>query len=140
MVDSNYFKVGFTASESAEDRRAALQTGNPRRLVLLGMIPDGSIQDEQYIHSQLWEYKTDGGDEWFDIPPGMQESITRLLNDYQQSQDHSGSVIRSSPFDVRPLRRGQLDHTPTRGENVSNPGKDFGVARRQSFLTLMLRK
>lgn len=54
-------KIGFTTKEPAE-RIAALQTGSPETLHLLGSFP-GTQADEQRLHRQLAAQRLHG--EWF---------------------------------------------------------------------------
>jgi hypothetical protein len=54
---------GFTHEDVARSRMASLQTGNPRRLVLLGFTTSGTMDDERALHAQFARSRLEG--EWF---------------------------------------------------------------------------
>lgn len=55
-----FIKIGWSAS--MEDRIAALQTGNPYKLEILGTCV-GSMETEREFHEQFKEHRAEG--EWF---------------------------------------------------------------------------
>lgn len=60
---TNLYKVGYT-SKTPEERRAALQTGNPYPLEVVTAW-QGSQEDERRLHSLLDPYRREG--EWFEL-------------------------------------------------------------------------
>ena len=132
MTGSDYYKIGYTSGDVAI-RCAALQTGAPRLLEVVAVIPNGTEQDETRLHAQWIQYRTDGGEEWFAIPADRQADLARGF--YERDDCHPSPVIGSSAFDVRPVRGGQQHDPAQHGENVPDIGAGFGSARRQSFLT-----
>lgn len=58
---SGIVKIGYSDDPAA--RRAQLQTGNPRTLILVATFP-GSLEDEGRVHSMFAEHRTSVG-EWF---------------------------------------------------------------------------
>jgi hypothetical protein len=60
------FKIGF--STNPEARVAELQTGNPRRLVLLGKT-EGTREDERALHEKYMRYNV--LQEWFRANPAL---------------------------------------------------------------------
>lgn len=55
-------KIGFTTG-SINRRIAMLQTGNPQRLELVGIVDGGDIEDERLLHMRFNETRLVG--EWF---------------------------------------------------------------------------
>lgn len=66
-------KIGYTAGDSPEARRKALQTGNPSPLVLLAAA-EGDTTDEAALHRRFAEARIGG--EWFRPVP---ELITTII-------------------------------------------------------------
>lgn len=75
MESEGWIKVGFTAG-SAERRMAQLQTGQPRKLRLLGTIP-GTLADEKSLHKEFDVYRGNG--EWFEPVPELINVIQSLI-------------------------------------------------------------
>ena len=71
-------KIGFTANEDLNYRLSSLQTGNPRRLILLGHI-HGTIEQEKELHKEYANLKTCGGSEWFYCSDVLAIKIKELL-------------------------------------------------------------
>ena len=74
-AERKYVKVGFTAEETPESRRVALQTGNPLKLEVYNFNEKGTAQDEVRLHQLLGFCKLEG--EWFDF-----ESARKTLDNY----------------------------------------------------------
>jgi hypothetical protein len=82
-VDSRYVKIGYTDATSLDDaevRAYELQTGNPRKLAVIGCRP-GGVPDEKALHAQfsqdrIYVPRTKAGDrrptEWFVLRPGSE--------------------------------------------------------------------
>lgn len=69
IEDSNE-KVKIGRAKVIEKRRKALQTGNPRKLLLLGWIrteDDDDVRLEKRLHKYFAEHR--GSGEWFDLEP-----------------------------------------------------------------------
>lgn len=123
--DSDYFKVGYTEEISGvEGRRQSLQTGNPHKLIVYCIIPDGTLTLETDIHQKLLAYHTDGGSEWFFLPETkLNEILERkasncdysFIQRYYRTQSETG---RSNGYNVRPLCGRQQNSTSSPGENV----------------------
>lgn len=77
QTDSSYYKIGFTDNQDADPRVSQLQTGCPRRLVVLGVMPNGTLQEAR-LHALFWNCKTDGGDEWFKLTTEQVEKLKEL--------------------------------------------------------------
>ena len=61
---ADYVKIGFTTGDTAAPR-SGLQTGNPRKLVVLAFRP-GTLADEKTLHTKYAHRRVrEGGDEWF---------------------------------------------------------------------------
>jgi hypothetical protein len=60
-VGTDSYKIGFT-TKTPEERRASLQTGNPRELEVVAAFV-GTTEDERRIHQLLEDYRQEG--EWF---------------------------------------------------------------------------
>ena len=106
MSDTRYYKVGYTSNATAASRLAALQTGCPRRLILLAE-GEGSEKDEAIIHLEIWKYHTDGGDEWFELPDDVADNLTAKIGVMNGNSKIQRSFSGSSPVDVRQVRGGQ---------------------------------
>jgi hypothetical protein len=64
-------KIGATCHPKW--RMQTLQSGNPRRLTLLGIVEDPTLERE--LHARFSEYRISG--EWYDATaPGLRELIT----------------------------------------------------------------
>ena len=69
-------KIGFTESQSAQERLRGVQTGNPAKLAVLHEM-EGSFRDEKEIHDLLSAYRLNG--EWFDasqMPHEIKAALT----------------------------------------------------------------
>lgn len=95
---TDYYKIGYT-SRNSERRLQELQTGNPRMLEVVATI-DGDENKERLLHHRYAHLMSDARNEWFKL---TDNHVKDILNSEQDLQD-TGSVIRSSPFDVRQVR------------------------------------
>lgn len=66
MEGTNSIKIGFTANNDVTARMRQLQTGQPKKLRLLGSLP-GDQDAERTLHAVFAGYRSNG--EWFDGPP-----------------------------------------------------------------------
>jgi hypothetical protein len=116
--DSDRYKVGYT-NRSVEKRLAELQTGNPERLMLV-MTLEGDIDLEERLHT-MFAYCRLGG-EWFEFSNNELLKIKEITN---ETTEISRPINGASPFDVRPVRRGQQHQPAGVRENVSRTGQGF---------------
>lgn len=86
--DPVYYKVGYTSSHP-QKRLKSLQTGNPHRLRLCGVVPNATALLEKEIHGRLKEYSTHG--EWFSAP---KDEISKIL------QEHGGDMQTTEYIEV----------------------------------------
>jgi hypothetical protein len=101
-------KIGFT-NRSVYDRLAALQTGSPTRLVLLGYIP-GTFESEQNTHARFAAERIRG--EWFRISPRLfaHLNFVAYFNDGEGCDNHT--ILR---FGRRALEAAANSKTATIG-------------------------
>lgn len=66
-------KIGYSSSRDPEKRRKELQTGNPYRLRVIGVIPEGTVSREQELHYKFRSASLEG--EWFDYTPELREFV-----------------------------------------------------------------
>lgn len=71
---TNFVKVGYSLL-NPDSRRASMQTGNPRRLRVLGIWEAGTYEDEQALLLELDRFRAPGGTEWFEIPPEVLKTV-----------------------------------------------------------------
>lgn len=114
MNGSDYYKIGYTGHKDATKRMAQLQTSCPLKLILVAEMEGNEIKESE-LHRKFYEYRTDGGEEWFKIP---EEKIKEILNE-QPKHENSSYTGGPTAFDVRPIRRGYANQTSTRGQDVS---------------------
>jgi hypothetical protein len=141
MIDTNFYKIGFTDSDSPDSRIASLQTGCPRKIELIGTVA-GSERDEVWLQSQFTIYKSGGGQEWFNLPEEAVQNLMILLrkenlDEYQHDQCSIGGA---SAFDVRPLSGGQQHPTPERRKDVPHKRSSFDHTRDQPVFPALRRK
>lgn len=88
-------KVGY--SSDLKRRRGQLQTGNPRKLVLMGQIMDRGSDEgrgrERQLHLKLARFRTDQG-EWFKMAP---QDVLDALKLYSPQAYIS---VGSEPFEI----------------------------------------
>src|SRR3990167_6794994 len=155
MEDTEYFKIGYT-DNPIELRVSGLQTGNPEPLIVRALFENMNTTDEKLIHSQLLEYKTRGGEEWFKLhlrescipvvdckyktrggeewfklPAEVVTDLIRTGENYNGNESYSVPTFRTSAFDVRQIRGGQYNNTTERREDVPDGGSQFDNARDQ---------
>ena len=79
LQDSLSKDIKIGSGGSPKQRRADLQTGNPRRLVLLGSMPGGK-PEEKMLHRQFAQYRlNEGGKEWFRYDPTFFKTLQMML-------------------------------------------------------------
>ena len=71
----NAVKIGYSMHFEARARIAQLQTANPRTLVVIGVIPNGTREDEKRLHHELRRYRVRG--EWFDYTERRVQAVVR---------------------------------------------------------------
>lgn len=125
--DSDYYKIGYTDKDSADARLASLQTGNPRRLIIVGIITDGTLEDEALLHCRLSGYRTDGGDEWFELPAEVAQKILEegVSNGKAEWTGHYRAGCEAGGIyaaDVRQVSGGQQDAVAARIQDVFHAG------------------
>ena len=126
MGDTSYVKIGFTSRDDVAARLAELQTACPLRLRVVATF-EGDEVTEAELHRRFYHCRTNGGDEWFDIP-----DIARELEHYgKQQSGYQRAVGGDSPFDFRPVRGGQQHAVAQRREDVSIAGYGSHDARPQ---------
>jgi hypothetical protein len=132
MSGTDYYKVGYTSKQDASNRLASLQTGCPKKLIIMAA-GDGSEKDEQLTHLSIWQYRTDGGDEWFQLPLDIAEQLINrfggLQNEYQEIQRSFSGI---TPADVRPICRRQQHQVTDNREDVpfKRSAADYAGAER----------
>ncbi len=77
-TDTTHYKIGMTHN-SVESRLQALQTGNPKRLVIAMMFwtPDAK-GDERKVHEVCRGCRVRG--EWYDLSPQMYCNVILNIN------------------------------------------------------------
>lgn len=133
MTGTTYYKIGYTGIDGV-GRLGQLQTGNPLPLALIA-IWDGDETDEAELHRRYFHRKTAANNEWFNLNSDEVNEVTNGKR-YEVNQ---GSIIGDSPFDVRPLRRGQQHDTPARRKDVFDR-RPVDNPRDQSFQLAMRRE
>lgn len=78
--DSNYVKVGY--SVNPQKRVAELQTGNPRKLVILAIMK-GTLEDERALHAKYADANI--LQEWFELSD-------ELLEEFQPADEVAGET------------------------------------------------
>ena len=132
MVGTNYYKIGYTSRGDMAGRLAELQTACPRRLEVVATI-EGTEATEAEMHLLYWQYRTDGGAEWFEIPPDKAKGFD---NGNAEQGQYRGAVGGASAFDVRPLRRRQQYAVADPRKDVPGDGWGADDARpKHSFVT-----
>lgn len=148
MSETNYFKIGYTAN-SVKARVRSLQTGAPRKLTVYAVCELGDAWLlERRMHQDLFDCKTDGGDEWFELEPAnLNAYLERLEKEYNREwftrcDTATDQVKRIYADNVRPLSRRQQNAASGGSENVlfagnANPmfaqGERFVVPERQEL-------
>ena len=75
ITDENAVKIGYSMHFEARARIAQLQTANPRTLNVIGVIPNGTREDEKRLHHELRRYRVRG--EWFDYTERRVQAVVR---------------------------------------------------------------
>jgi hypothetical protein len=93
MLETDYYKIGFTNDADVSTRIKALQTGCPRKIVAVSIF-EGGYELEGKIQGLLSKYRTDGGTEWFNIPEQfMYNSILRYVHNNNNISSLDNSVV-----------------------------------------------
>lgn len=134
VSNGQHYKIGCT-SRNPEQRIAELQTGSAQSLLLIALL---ETTDEQYLESELHRQfaHCNVRGEWFDLTP---YDIARF-KEYEQTQHDQGSIIRTSPFDVRPIRWRQQYHIADIGKDVSRREHAIDSTSNQYLFHVMRRK
>ena len=75
--ETGNIKIGFS-EKHPEGRLKDFQTGNSKKLILLGYI-EGTFEDESSLHQEFYEERRNG--EWFEPSPRLKERIKELLEE-----------------------------------------------------------
>ena len=134
-TDTDYYKIGYT-SRNLERRLAELQTGNPRRLVIVGAFEGGTFE-EQKLHNKYAHRLTPVRNEWFKLSAN---DVKGILESVRSDVSYSSSNIGSSATSFRPIRRRQQHDLAGGGEDVPDRSGAVNFARAQSFQHVMRRK
>ena len=124
MRGSDYYKIGYTGRDVLQ-RVSDLQTGCPEPLDVIATL-EGDEALEYEMHRRFWQYKTQGGDEWFCIPSEIMKGFEHV------KQENPSPVGGPSAFDVRPLRGRQCDPATAGREDVPRRAKAFDRSGHQS--------
>lgn len=80
--DTDFYKVGFT--KDPQQRKTALQCGNPRKLIFKRVKRVENARDEKALHRALkaagFESSGGGGTEWFKVPKAKKIILYDLFN------------------------------------------------------------
>lgn len=119
----NFFKIGRTDA-AAETRMKELQTGNPKRLRVFGIIEcNGNMQiSEAKLHDEFDAYRVNG--EWFFVSP---KRIVEVLNEY------SGKIFVEDPFSVEFIKG--KDRTLVIEKHTGINEFDFKLAKARAIKT-----
>lgn len=135
-IDTDFYKIGYT-SRNIRHRLAGLQTGNPRRLEVVGVIEGGTLFDEQKLHQRYAGQLTSARNEWFKLTAN---DVKEILENARPDVLHQSSNIRDSAITVRQIRRRQQYSPPARGENVSDRRGAVNFASPKRFQFVMRGK
>ena len=124
MSETNYFKIGYTAN-SVKARVRSLQTGAPRKLAVYAVCELGDAWLlERRMHQDLFDCKTDGGEEWFELEPANLDAyLERLEKEYDREWftrcDTATDQVKGLYSNyVRQVPRRQRDKASSGGEDV----------------------
>lgn len=74
---SNYYKIGIT-KDAVEKRKNALETGNPRNLIIVAyFLVDNPRKVERIVHSIMGQYHIRR--EWFNAPEDEIDNLIRVI-------------------------------------------------------------
>ena len=86
---TGFYKVGGTG-KTRKERRSKLNTGNPRRLIMVDFTEVEHTRDtEKAVHKALalWKVNYGGGKEWYRVPVNQLKSLTKA---YKYALYHFG--------------------------------------------------
>lgn len=91
MTCEGYTKVGICRSERhLHQRLKAVQTGNPRNVVIHCVFTQYGAELEKSILNEFRNYRTDGGQEWLALSPRpILEFIARVTDKDWVGEDRS---------------------------------------------------
>ena len=78
---TNNIKIGYTKDDISV-RIQSLQTGNPRKLTLIGIIYKGTMKLEKELHSRWKNYKIKDNSEWFILK--KDSDLLKYLNEISE--------------------------------------------------------
>ena len=73
------FKIGYSQGDY-QNRLRNLQCGCPTKLYMFRLLEGYTLKEEQALHKLLKLWKTDGGDEWYNISPAL---LTDILDKFE---------------------------------------------------------
>ena len=94
--DPESYKIGITTGK-IENRIKSLQTGNPNQIVLLKFYKSQFYrQIERRLHKKYVYLKTEGGKEWFTLPP---ESVFDFNTECETIESQINTLVEmENPF------------------------------------------
>ena len=99
LIDSGeWTKIGI--SKSPEERLQQIQIGNPTTANLTATIrSDDARAVEKLLHRYYWEFRSDSGGEWFNLPVDEHSELTSLSEiTAEQAACQYGGVCESDDF------------------------------------------
>lgn len=82
--ETNLYKIGYTSGDVAK-RLGQLQTGCPHSLEIYRILKSANRDIEKTILEGLSDFKTDGGEEWYDID---EDTLNKTLDISENSKDN----------------------------------------------------
>jgi Meiotically up-regulated gene 113 len=98
--DYSPIKIGFTSDPDLRERVAGIQTGNPYPLRVLGVIAEGTQEQEFALHQRFASRRLQG--EWFDADKVLRRFITKNTVGYLWGKHEVDTVLTKA---VRNLRK-----------------------------------
>jgi len=92
--DTDHYKIGFT-TKTPEERRAALQTGNHRKLEVITSW-HGTADDERKLHALLGPYRREG--EWFELTVA---NLITLICQYEAQVRFQEGILSDAELEAR---------------------------------------
>lgn len=131
-------KIGHSAKPLT--RKGELQVGNPQELFVFHRFHCEDAEHlERLLHIRFESRRIRG--EWFSVSvKEAAEAATGYGNGNSVSDFDCVQTHRSSPFDVRQVRRGQQHPAASRGEDVPRRSTAFDSSRRQPLLDVVRGK
>lgn len=123
ITDGKFHKIGFT-NGSVQKRLKQLQTGNPNKLEVVGVLPEADENDEEKLKRLYACKRCSGGTEWFDLSPDDIELVLTRSKDNEYDGRYGRYYIENcnpegpKGIDVRPLSWGQQNAVAGGRKNV----------------------